>query len=168
MHFDITTANGVIQATDRSAALARGIPPADIATAIKQAAISEIARVAHHFRTLIDQATGGKLASLQIKAAIADDEAGTAPEKLAMIDREAAANGQDRTTFLAAVLATRDDIELTFLEVDAMQAEANALIVAIDGTAEDIEAQIQAVLDAKKGEAQIAFQNAITRINGGT
>lgn len=166
MKFEVETPILSLLATTRAEALAKGVPLVDVAAAIKAKAKSEIARVAHDYRALVEQAAEGRIASYDIKAKIAADVPGASAESLAMIDLEAAALSLDRTAFLAGIASKLGSIEVVFLQIDAMQAQAGADIDAIDDTAVDIEDQVSAILESKKAEAKAAFAVAKSTISG--
>ena len=101
-----------------------------------------------------------------MKEEIARDPAGAAEAELAMIDREAAARGIDRAALLADISAKAAAYRQIALLVGALEAEAGAAIAAVADDAEDIEAQVMAVLTAAKAQADAAFAEAQAMLAG--
>jgi hypothetical protein len=143
-----------------------GVPAVDIAGAVKSAARNEVARFAESARRRLASASAGKLAEYRVKEEIARDPANAEEVELAMIDREAAARGIDRAALLADISAKAAAYRQIALLVGALEAEAAAAIAAVADDAEDIEAQVMAVLTAAKAQADAAFAEAQAMLAG--
>lgn len=137
-----------------------GIPDEAIGGAIKSEANAEMAAFANGYRAKLASASAGKLAEYRVKEEIARDPENAAEAELGMIDREAAARGIDRAALLTDISAKAAAYRQIALLVGALEAEAGAAIAAVADDAEDIEAQVMAVLTAAKAQADAAFADA--------
>lgn len=149
-------------------AQAAGVPAAVIGAAVKARAAAQAAALAEAYRGRLASQSAGKLAEYRIKEEIARDPDGAAEAELAMLDREAAARGTDRAALLAEIAAKAAAYREVALLIGALEAEAGAALAAIPDDAADIETQIQNVLGAAKAQAETAFVEAVTLINGGS
>ncbi len=160
MIFDITHEGRTTLAVDYAEALSLGYPAAIAGAALKGAGRKQIAAFADGYRAKLASASAGKLAEYRVKEKISRDPANAAEVELAMIDREAAARGIDRAALLADISAKAAAYRQIALLVGALEAEAGAAIAAVSDDAEDIEAQVMAVLTAAKAQADAAFAEA--------
>lgn len=166
MLFDITHGGRTTLAVDYAGAIDLGYPVAIAGAALKGAAKGQVAAFADTYRAHLASASAGKLAEYRVKEEIARDPAGAAEAELAMIDREAAARGIDRAALLADISAKAAAYRQIALLVGALEAEAGAAIAAVADDAEDIEAQVMAVLTAAKAQADAAFAEAQAMLAG--
>lgn len=149
-------------------AIELGYPVAIAGSAIKVAAIAQVLSFAEKYRALIASQSAGKLAEYRIKEEIARDPASASENELALLSREANARGTDRDGLLAQISGQAVGFRQVALLIGALEAEAGAAINAISDDADDISIQIQTVLGAVKVQAEIAFNEAITLIKGGS
>lgn len=166
MRFDITQEGRTTLNVDRDGALALGYPVAVIGSALKAAAAAQVTAFADCYRARLASASAGKLAEYRVKEEIARDPASAAEAELAMIDREAVARGIDRAVLLADISSKAAAYRQIALLVGALEAEAGAAIAAVADDAEDIEAQVMAVLTASKAQAAAAFAEAQAMLAG--
>lgn len=166
MNFDVSHEGRVTLATDYLSAVALGYPASVAGAALKGAAKVSVAAFADSYRANLASASAGKMAEYRVKEEIARDPAGAAEAELAMIDREAAARGIDRVALLADISAKAAAYRQITLLVGALEAEAGAAIAAVADDAEDIEAQVMAVLTAAKAQADAAFAEAQAMLAG--
>ncbi len=166
MIFDIAHAGRTTLKVDYAGAIALGYPAAVIGSALKASAKAQVAAFADGYRAKLASASACKLAEYRVKEEIARDPANAAEAELAMIDREAAARGIDRAALLADISAKAAAYRQIALLVGALEAEAGASIAAVADDAEDIEAQVMAVLTAAKAQADAAFAEAQAMLAG--
>lgn len=167
MQFDISHDGRTTLATNHEKAKALGYPEAVIGAAMKGAAKAQIAAFADGYRAKLASASAGKLASYRIKEEIARDPSSASEAELALLDREAAARGVNRDALLADIGAKATAYRQVALLIEALEAEANAAIAAVQDDDADIEAQILTALAAAKAQADLAFTEAAQLINGG-
>ena len=162
MNFDITHEGRTTLAVDYAGAIDLGYPAAIAGKTLKGAAKAQVATLADGYRTQLDNASAGKLVEYRLKEEIARDPANASEAELAMIDREAAARGVDRTTLLADIDAKATAYRQIVLLIGAIEAEANATIYAVQDDADDLEATVMAALHDARTEADAAFLEAQT------
>lgn len=144
-----------------------GIPLGLINDAAKAEAKIEVATFANIYRAKLASTSAGKLQAYRIKEEIARDPATADPAELALIEREANARGIARDDLIALIAAQAKAFRQIALLIEALEAEAGAATTAIPDDSEDIEAQIAAVLEAAKAEAETEYQNALALMAGG-
>jgi len=145
---------------------AAGVPAAIIGAAIKDDAASKVTAFADQYRAQLASASAGKLAEYRIKEEIARDPAAAVAAELAMIDREAAARGIDRTVLLAEISAKAQAYRQIALLVGALEVEAKAAIAGVSDDAADIETYVAGVLVSAQAQAQTAFADAQALLAG--
>ncbi|MGR3501613.1 hypothetical protein [Pseudaestuariivita sp.] len=148
--------------------LKAGVPQSAIGEAAKDAGAAQIIAMMENYRARIGSASAGKLAEYRIKEEIGRDPTIASESELEMLDREAAARGMDRAGLLAMINAQAAIYRNIALLIGALEAEAKAAIHAIPDDAPDFEARIAATIAASKAEADAAFAEATTLLNGGS
>ncbi|WP_456390230.1 hypothetical protein [Profundibacter sp.] len=143
------------------------IPAAVIGAALKNAAASEVTVFSNHNRSRLASHSAGKLAEYRFKEEIAGDPSAAPDDELVLLDREAAARGIDRDALLALISAKATAYRTIALLIGVLEAEAKAAIATIADDLPDIEAQIETALVAAKAQAETAFEEAQTLLNGG-
>lgn len=148
---------------------ALGIVPSElIGAAVKNTAFSDITRVAEEYRSRLATKCAGKLASYRIKEDIARDPENADPAEMSLIEREAVARGMTADALIDSINSQVSAYRQTALLVEVIEVEAKAAIAAIADDALDIEDQIQDALDAAQAQAETAFSEALSLINGGS
>ena len=138
-----------------------------VGAALKAQAETQVARIADDLRAKVSSASAGRVKEWDFKAQIAADPEGADPAELALIDREAQARGETRADLLALIAGKNTAFRRIALTVGALEAEALAALRAIAPEAPDIEAQIDAALNAARIAADAALTAALSQINGG-
>lgn len=167
MQFDIKHGGRETLSITFPDALSLGYPVAVAGRALLLKAKEVIALSAEKYRAKLASTSAGKLAEYRIKEEIARDPASANNAELVLLDREAAAKGIDRAALLTIISAKAAAYRQTALMIGALEAEAGAAIDAIPDDAPDIEAQIKTTLAAAIAQAETAFTEALTFINGG-
>jgi hypothetical protein len=147
---------------------AKGVPEAVIGSALKQTAIDTIADFAESCRAKLASQSAGKLAEYRIKEEIGRDQANGSAAELALLTREAEARGMDLDGLIALIQARAAAYRETALLVGVIEAEALGAVGVIADDDPNIEQTIQTVLGAAKAQADTAFVEAMTLINGGS
>lgn len=145
-----------------------GVPSAVIADAIKAAAKATVVEMAETYRQQLASRSAAKLAEYRVKEEIARDPENAADAELLIIDREAEARGMSRADLLSMIAQQASAYRLIALLVGAIEAETNAAIEAVNGDDTETAARMNAILAAAKSEADAAFVEAKTLINGGS
>lgn len=146
--------------------MAKGVPMAVIGAALKVHAMSGIAAFADSYRGRIATKSPGKLAEYRVKEEIARDPTTASDAEMALIAREAAARGIDTDTLVALINGRAAAYRQIALLIGALETEVRAAIDAIPDDAADIEAQIGAVFESAKTEADTEYQAAVALMAG--
>lgn len=168
MKFDIEHDGRTTLSVDYLGALELGYPTEVVAGAIKAGALQYVSRFADGYRSKLASKSASKLAEYRIKEEIARDPESASNIELELLSREAKARGTNRTGLIGQINQQSAAFRQISLLIGALEAEAGAAITMIADDADDIETQIQNVLGAANSQAEIAFNEALALIKGGS